>query len=28
LWGHEQLKHNEPDRLRLLRHVKSVLFGA
>jgi hypothetical protein len=25
-WGHEQLKHNEPDRLRLMKTVRSILF--
>lgn len=27
LWGHDQLKHNEPDRLRLVQTVKSILFA-
>jgi hypothetical protein len=26
-WGHEQLKHNEPDRCRLLQVVKPFLFS-
>lgn len=25
-WNHGQLKHNEPDRLRLLQTIKSILF--
>ena len=25
-WGHDHLKHNEPDRLRLIESVKSILF--
>ena len=26
IWGHEQLQHNEPDRLRLIQSVRSILF--
>ncbi|MDB5347588.1 MAG: hypothetical protein JWP89_5965 [Schlesneria sp.] len=26
LWGHEHLQHNEPDRVGLIRTVKSILF--
>jgi hypothetical protein len=27
-WNHDHLKHNDPDRLRLVNIVKSILFGA
>jgi hypothetical protein len=27
VWGHDHLKHNEPDRLRLIQCVRSFLFG-
>ena len=26
VWGHDHLKHNEPDRLQLVQTVKSILF--
>lgn len=27
IWSHEQLKHNDPDRQRLVQTVKPILFG-
>ena len=27
VWSHEQLKHNDPDRQRLVQTVKPILFG-
>lgn len=27
VWGHDHLKHNDPDRLRLVQRVKPILFG-
>jgi len=27
MWGHEQLKHNDPDRRRLIEKVKSIIFA-
>ena len=26
VWGHDHLKHNEPDRMQLVKMVKSILF--
>jgi hypothetical protein len=28
IWNHDHLKHNDPDRIRLLSIVKPILFGA